>query len=57
MTRARWALVFLAALLLLWIGGRYLTGRRSGVEFAFGEDLRSHASPDFTVWIGFAMGL
>lgn len=38
--------------LLLWVGGRWSVSPAWSLEFAFGEDLISHVSPDFTAWVG-----
>ncbi|MCA8964615.1 MAG: DUF3187 family protein [Planctomycetes bacterium] len=38
--------------LLLWVGGRWQVASAWSLEFAFGEDLIGHVSPDFTAWIG-----
>ncbi|MCA8973150.1 MAG: DUF3187 family protein, partial [Planctomycetes bacterium] len=43
--------------MLIWVGGRYRVLDGSAIEFALGEDLKGHVSPDFTAWLSFATGL
>jgi hypothetical protein len=43
--------------LQLWMGGRVRMSEDVAFEFAIGEDLSSHTSPDVTGYVAFAFGL